>query len=310
MKRIIFTGGSSFTGYHFIKQLNQNKIKVIVFFSFSKKDIDKFNKNKIKRINYIIKHNTCFFECIYGSKNFINTLAKFNQIDIFCHHFAYTKDYNNNNFKFAKSIKVNTLNIDKVLNFLKQKKLKKLIYSGSYFEPNYSRKLNELISPYGLSKFLTGKIIEILCKKNSINFSKFIISNPFGELEDENRLATLIASSWGKNKIFNMKSPYYIRDYIPVSILRKLYFNFLFDANTRDFDPSYYVISNIKFIEIFSKKMETKSINNCLFEFDKNMIFKEPRIINNTNKSHKYYSFKKKLFTNEEIKYYKSIITN
>ena len=107
-----------------------------------------------------------------------------------------------------------------------------------------------------------------------------------------------------------MKSPYYIRDYIPVSVLRELYFNFLFDTNIRNFDPSYYVISNIKFIEIFSKKMKKKSINNCLFEFDKNMIFKEPRIINNTDKSHKYYLSRKKLFTNEEIKYYKSIITN
>ena len=311
MKSIIFTGGSSFTGYHFIKQLNQNKIKAIVLFSFSRKDVNKFNKNKIKRINYVIKNNTCFFECIYGSKKFLNILNKFDQIDIFCHHFAYTKDYNNNNFKFAESIKVNTNNIDKVISILKQKKLKKLIYSGSYFEPNYYKKFNGNLNLYGLSKYLTSRILEIICKKNLINFSKFIISNPFGELEDENRLTTLIANSWKKNEVFNMRSPYYIRDYIPVSVLRKLYFNFLFKSDSNTFDPSYFVISNLKFLKIFSKRMKKKkSSNKCLFEYNKDMFFKEPRTINNSDKSHKYYYLKNKLFTDEEVNYYENIIIN
>ena len=36
---ILFTGSSSFTGYHFLKEINKNKIKTFAIFSKKKKKI-------------------------------------------------------------------------------------------------------------------------------------------------------------------------------------------------------------------------------------------------------------------------------
>ena len=309
MEKIIFTGASSFTGYHFIRELNEKNIKVNILFSFKRENIKYFNYNKIIRIKYLMSNNNCFYDCTYGNKKFIKILLGFKNIDYFCHHFAYTKDYNNNKFDFFKSIKINTNNCEEIISILKKKNLKKYIYTGSYFEPKLEKKMDTKIGLYGISKKISGDILKIFSDKINLKFIKFIIPNPFGELEDENRLPTIITNTWKKGDCFEIRFPMYIRDYIPVSILRKLYFNFIFSSKRENtFNPSFAIISNLKFISSLSIQIKKKTGLECKFISKKGLNYSEPLIIKNSNKNHNYYKYRSKIFMEEELDFYKNLI--
>lgn len=305
---IIFTGATSFTGYHFIKELNTCKIKPYLLFSNNYDYYKSLQGNKKVRFNYLFKNNKCFFNLKYGSSKFIELLNSFKKIDIFCHHFAYTKNYNKDNFNLYKSINVNTHNCDEVISTLSKKKIIKYIYTGSYFEPNIQKDSSTKFSNYGISKMISGRILEVSLKNYNLIFYKFLISNPFGKLEDEFRLTSLIIQYWKLNKIFNIRYPRYKRDFIPVSILRKIYVDFILNSKKQFMDPSYFLLTNIQFIKIFSQLLNKYSHFKCSFS-KAQLDHTEPMTIKNLNKSHKFYKFKTNVFVKEELSYFLSLIT-
>lgn len=305
---IIFTGASSFTGYHFIKELNANKIKPYLFFSNNFDYYKLLKGNKKNRFDYLFKNNKCFFNLKYGSFEFIELLNSFKKIDIFCHHFAYTKNYNRDTFNFPKSIDINTYNCEEVISVLHRKKLIKYIYTGSYFEPDIQKNLKTKFSNYGISKMISGRILEIVLKKYNLFFYKFLISNPFGKFEDETRLTSLIIENWKLKKIFNIRYPKYQRDFIPVSILREIYVDFILNSKKQHMDPSFSLLTNFQFIKIFSQLLNKNSCFKCLYSRAK-LDHTEPMIIKNLNKNHKFYKLKTNVFMREELDYFVSLIT-
>lgn len=250
-KIIIFTGSSSFSGYYFVKRLNQLGYKVHLFFSFKKENIKYLNNLKSYRVKKIIKSNYVYFNCKFGSKFFLNKLGRFKKIDYFCHHHHYTKDYNKNNYKLLKSLKVSLDKYENVLKILKEKKIKKFFYTGSYFEGNDINKLP--FSEYGLSKKIVKDILSFSCKKLDIKFSSFIIPNVFGFLED-NKLYTQMITKFMRRENFTINNPKYKRDFVHINILSKDYVKSLFsNLHKKEYSFSYARMSNNQFCKYILK---------------------------------------------------------
>jgi len=159
-----------------------------------------------------------------------------------------------------------------------------------------------------LSKSLTGQIIRHYCHKHTVNYKKFIIPNPFGELEDENRLSTFVAKKWLDKKIFVIQQPAYLRDNIPIKILSKRYSYFIKRKKLKLDSPSLYRLSNLDFITLFSKEMKKRSNLKCEFSFINNPNYTEPmkKFNDNRLKINEFKTTTKDLW-DELIKYYLNI---
>ena len=74
--KILFTGGSSFTGYHFISELSKNK-KYKIFCSLQKK-INTYKGIRYERIKLLskIKNIVLLEQVNFGDKKFIKILKK------------------------------------------------------------------------------------------------------------------------------------------------------------------------------------------------------------------------------------------
>ena len=265
---IVFTGGSSFTGYHFIKKLNEYNIKVWVFYSFKRNDIKRFTNIKKFRIKEIIKKNYIIYDAKFGSKVFIKKLKDLKKIDIFCHHHHYTKNYNQQNFELIKSINESTLNIEETLRILKEKKVSRYIYSGSYFSKTNNQTID--FSKYGLSKRCTFEIAKFFCDKFDINIINFIIPSVFGLYEDKKRLYTSLLLNLFNNKKMVLNFPKYQRDYIHIDVLSEMYKkSILTKKSNKILSYSYLRISNLLFCKLIQKNYNRNFVKRNLIFTDK-----------------------------------------
>ena len=146
---ILFLGVSSFSGYHFIKKLSQNKKNKIT--CTLTKNFKSYKSIRLKRIKFLKKiKNVKIIEKIkFGDNKFINLLSK-NKFDIICLHHALTKNYNSDlKFNLNKSLSENTKNINKVFNKINNKC--KIIISNTVFQDIPSKKY-KAVNNYGISK--------------------------------------------------------------------------------------------------------------------------------------------------------------
>ena len=307
--KILFTGSSSFTGYHFINELANNGHEIIVTFSKNKNFYLKQKNNRSIRVKKLIKRFDCQFNLSFSKSSSIKFIRNLSKIDIFCHHFADTKNYKLNDYDIYSALKNNTKNISNCIQLLKDKGLKHYIYTGSYFEPKeeFTRDYSSF-SLYGVTKSLTGQIIRHYCYKNNVSYKKFVIPNPFGELEDENRILSIVADQWVKKKVFTIKHPEYLRDNVPIIILSKCYSYFVLKKNIKIFSPSFYQLSNLNFISRFSNEVKKRSEFKCEFKYLDDSYYHEPKKKYNYHQiKPSHYGLSSKQIWDDLVKYYLKI---
>ena len=260
---LLFLGVSSFTGYHFVNKISQNK-KYKIYCTLTK-SLNDYQSIRLKRIKLISKKTNVILvnKTKFGDKKFINLLSR-TKFDIICFHHALTKDYNNNlKFNLNKSLKENTANITKV--FGKIVSNCSIIVSNTIFQQINSKKYNAA-NKYGVSKSKSYEKIKKYCKKNKLKFKSIYIPNPWGILE-EKRLNYYLINNWLKDKETFISHPNYIRDNIYIDQLSKYYLKII-NSNSKkiDYFPSSYCSTNrtyveslkSKFEEIFNKKVTVK----------------------------------------------------
>ena len=304
--KILFTGSSSFTGYHFINDLADNGHEIIVTFSQKKNFYLRQKNNRSIRVKKLIDRFDCHFNVNFSKNSSIKFVNNLLQVDIFCHHFADTKNYKLNTFDIFSALKNNTKNISNCIGALKEKGLKYYIYTGSYFEPKeeFSKDYSSF-SLYGVTKSLTGQLIRHHCYNYDVIYKKFIIPNPFGELEDENRILSIVADHWIKKKVFLIKHPEYLRDNIPIRILSNCYCDFILKKNIKSYSPSFYRLSNINFISRFSNEVKKRSKLKCEFKYLDDSLYDEPKKKYNYHRIKlSQYSLSSKQIWDDLVKYY------
>jgi len=174
---VLVTGGAGFIGSNIVDKLIDLNYEVIIIDNLSTGKIENINK-KANFYNLDIKDKA--IEKVFQSHNISFLIHTAAQIDV-------QKSFDNPSFDAENNI-LGTINI---LNNCVKYDIEKIIYSSSaavYGEPNYLPIDEEHsispISPYGISKFVPEKYIQMYNKIYNLNFTILRYSNAFGPRQD------------------------------------------------------------------------------------------------------------------------------
>ncbi len=270
---ILFLGVSSFSGYHFIKKLSENKKNKIIC-TLTKK-LNSYKSIRYERIKLIkkIKNIQIIEKIKFGDEKFINLLKK-KKFNVICLHHALTKNYNSNTkFNLKKSLTENTKNINLV--FSKIDKKCKIVISNTIFQ-NIPSKRYKAVNNYGISKSRSYEKIKLSCKKFNLKYKSIYITNPWGPLE-EKKLNYYLITNWIQNKKTFVSHPNYIRDNIFIDKLTKYYYKIV-NSNSKkiEYFPSGYCSTNKIFIESFKNKFEKFFNKKVKIEYGRKPKYNQP----------------------------------
>lgn len=112
--RILFTGGSSFTGYWFAKELASAGHEVVATFRRQQEDYQE--ELRRKRIGLLADMCHTVFGVSFGDDQFLR-LIKESKWDLLCHHAAEAANYKSLDFNIVAAVKNNTHRLPLVLDF-------------------------------------------------------------------------------------------------------------------------------------------------------------------------------------------------
>ena len=154
--KIILTGGSSFTGTWFIRELAAAGHEVTAIF---RKSPDEYAEN-LRRQRVLLATKVCrpIFGCSFGDDRFLALIGE-GGWDLLAHHAADVTNYKSPDFDAIAAVANNTHKLPRVLEALKSADCRRLLLSGSVFEGGEGAGSQGLpdFSPYGLSKALTAR---------------------------------------------------------------------------------------------------------------------------------------------------------
>ena len=281
--KILFTGGSSFTGSWFIRELAAAGHEVAAIF---RRGIDEY-ADEPRRQRVAMAAEVCrpVQGCSFGDERFLALIAE-GGWDLLCHHAADVTNYKSPDFDAIAALANNTHKLPGVLEALKAAGGRRVLLSGSVFEGGEGAGSQGLpdFSPYGLSKALTAQVFRYYCAHAGIGLGKFVIPNPFGPYE-EPRFTTYLIKNWLAGATPNCSSPAYVRDNIHVSLLAKAYAQFAPKVPADGFartNPSGYAESQGAFTLRLAQEMRPRLRLPCPVELKKQVDFPEPRVRINT----------------------------
>ena len=270
--RILFTGASSFTGYWIARELIEQGHRV---HAICRKNLGSYEGVRKQRVEKLLGLSEITFGCQFGSKSFLSLLKK-QSFDLFCHHAADAYQYKSPEFDCLHAINSNARNLRQVLQMLQDKGCRRVILTGSVFEPREGGDPeSKALSPYGLSKALTAQIFQAYAETRGMAMGKFIIPNPFGPYE-EFRFTSYLAHNWLTGKTPAVATPDYIRDNIPVDLLAKAYAYFVETPEKEILRPSGYIETQGEFTERLSQKMTERFCMPCPYICKEQIEFSEP----------------------------------
>ena len=203
--KILFTGGSSFTGSRFIQELAVAGHAVTAIF---RREADEY-RDEPRRRRVIMASKVCrpVHGCSFGDEQFLALVAE-GGWDLVCHHAADVTNYKSPNFDAIAAIANNSHNLLRVLEALAAAGCRRLLLSGSVFEGGEGAGPQGLpdFSPYGLSKALTFQVFRYYCTHIGIGLGKFVIPNPFGPYE-EPRFTSYLIKNWIAGATPNCSAP-------------------------------------------------------------------------------------------------------
>jgi len=222
--------------------------------------------------------------CQFGDDRFLNLMER-GAFDILCHHAADVTNYKSYDFDYHTAVANNTNNLRQVLETFRDAGGQAVVLTGSVFEGGEGAGSDGLpnFSPYGLSKALTSDVFRYECRRAGVRLGKFVISNPFGPLE-EPRFTTYLVGTWLAGQTPCVRTPAYVRDNIHVSALAKAYVEFvefMADSAAPMFarvSPSGYIESQEQFARRFAAEIGPRLGIECPLEFAEQTEFPEPRV--------------------------------
>ena len=300
--KILFLGASSFTGYHFVKQISKNK--TVKIFCTLTQHIHNYKYIRKERINLLkkIRNVKILSNITFGSRLFIELIKK-EKFDILCFHYSHTKNYNDDKkFNLKKAKKKNLKNIKLVFNNINNNQ--KIIISNTIFQ-QINKKKYAPVNKYGISKTYNYEIFKKFCLLKKIKYKSIFIPNPWGILE-ERKLNYHLIKKWFNNEVPVINYPKYIRDNIFITKLSYEYYKIIFSkSKKRDYFPSGYCSTNKVFIEALKNEFIKKFRINAKVKYIYNQIHAQPIKRINGSKILKKIRFKEDL--KSYFRYYKNL---
>ena len=197
--KVLFTGGSSFSGYWFVRALAEAGAEVTATFTRGDQD---YEGTRAERVRQVAGYCQPVFGCSFGTDVFMDLLRSESDWDLICHHAADVTDYKSASFDVFSAVENNCRNIAGVLDEFVAHGGSRVLLTGSVFEQDEGRGDADLeaFSPYGLSKGLTAQVFRYYTRARGLHLGKFVIPNPFGPME-EPRFTTYLARTWLGGKL-------------------------------------------------------------------------------------------------------------
>jgi len=289
--RILFTGGSSFTGYWFIKELAAAGHDITAIFTGAPEGYEGLRRERVDRASALCRP---VYGCSFGDETFLGLIESGRSWDLLCHHAARVANYKSPDFDVAGALAENTRNLRQTLTLLKARGCRGVLLTGSVFEQGEGAGSEDLraFSPYGLSKGLTAEVFKYYTREAGLPLGKFVIPNPFGPYE-EPRFTTYLIDTWYAGKVAEVSTPDYVRDNIHVSLLAKCYGAFASELTGLELTglvegfsrrgPMGYAESQGAFARRFASKMRTRLDLPCELKFAVQTEFPEPAVRTNTD---------------------------
>jgi nucleoside-diphosphate-sugar epimerase len=283
--KILFTGGSSFTGHWFIRELAHAGHEIVAIFRSPPDGYEGIRRERVARLQGLSRG---VFGCAFGDPGFLDLIEAEDGWDAFCHHAADVTDYKSPDFDVMAAVASNTRNLSSVLEALARRGCRTVLLTGSVFENDEGAGSEGLpaFSPYGLSKGLTAQVFRYCASVAATRFGKFVIPNPFGPFE-EPRFTSYLVQSWYKGQTPSVTTPAYVRDNIHVSLLAKVYARFLErlvdGAGPEKINPSGYAESQGAFARRLAEEMRERLDLPCELHLGRQTQFLEPRVRINTD---------------------------
>ena len=285
--KILFTGGSSFTGCWFIRELARAGHEVTAIFRQPPAAYP--DELRRERVALALEHSHGVFECSFGDDTFMEVLQG-DSWDLLCHHAADVTDYKSDRFDVAAAVAANTSNAAEVFSVLADGSggNAAVLLTGSVFENDEGAGDEELeaFSPYGLSKAQSYQVLRFCARRAGLTVGKFVIPNPFGPLE-EPRFTAYLMKNWYAGNTPAVNTPAYVRDNIHVSLLALAYREFAEKLIALDglqqLNPSGYVETQGEFAERFAAAMRARLGLACELDLHEQTEFAEPHRRYNTD---------------------------
>ncbi|MCC7409571.1 MAG: NAD(P)-dependent oxidoreductase [Phycisphaeraceae bacterium] len=291
---ILLTGGSSFTGYWFVRELSAAGHRVTAV--MRRESVEAYEAGvRRDRVAGVAERAKTVFSCSFGDEGFLKLVREGGPWDVLCHHAADVTNYKSADFDVAGAVAANTKGIRGVLEGFKGSGGRRVVLTGSVFEggegserwAGAAEQGLPHFSPYGLSKALTGEAVRFYARQAALRLGKFVIPNPFGPLE-EPRFTAYLIKTWGQGKAAAVNTPEYVRDNIHVSLLAKAYRKFVEtlpgEPGFSRCNPSGYVETQGAFAQRFAREMSGRLGMACELELRKQTDFGEPLVRFNTDK--------------------------
>ena len=160
--KILFTGGSSFTGSWFIQELASAGHHVTAIFQRGPEEYS--DEPRRQRVMMAAKVCRPVYGCSFGDEQFLDLIGE-GGWDLLCHHAADVTNYKSPEFDAITALANNTRNLPAVLDSLRATACLRFLLSGSVFEGGEGAGSQGLpdFSPYGLSKALTFQTCRYYC---------------------------------------------------------------------------------------------------------------------------------------------------
>lgn len=283
--KILFTGGSSFTGFWFIRELSAAGHDVTATFRRSPGDYPE----GLRRRRVGLATDLCrpVFGVSFGDHAFLS-LVEEGGWDTLAHHAAEVTNYKSPDFDVVGALRNNTRDLRRVLDRLVRCGCRRVLLSGSVFEGGEGAGSEGLpaFSPYGVSKGLTFEVFRYQCRAAGMHLGKFVIPNPFGPLEEPRYTAHLM-KNWLAGETPRCATPAYVRDNIHVSLLAKAYAAFAgqlpSSIGVSRMNPSGYAETQGAFTRRVAEEMRVRLGAHCQVEMALQTEFSEPRVRINTD---------------------------
>lgn len=283
--KILFTGGSSFTGYWFLRELAAAGHDVTAVFRRPPGDYpDEVRRRRAAELAGLVR---CVTGPAFGDDAFLDLLRP-GGYDLIAHHAAEVTNYKSPDFDTVAAVQNNTRNLPAVLDAFKAGGGRRVLLTGSVFEGGEGAGSQGLpdFSPYGLSKALTARVFQFYCDRAGLALGKFVIPNPFGPYE-EPRFTAYLLKNWLAGQTPNCGQPAYVRDNIHVSLLAKAYARFAAELPAAPgftrINPSGYAESQGAFALRLAQEMRPRLDLPCPVELKRQTEFPEPRVRVNTD---------------------------
>ncbi|WP_293681849.1 NAD(P)-dependent oxidoreductase [uncultured Phenylobacterium sp.] len=280
-RRVLLTGGSSFTGLWIAEALAQAGFEVLAPLL---RERSAYEGVRLERVRRLERCADVTFARPFGSDALLCDIRASGGVDVLAHHAAHITNYRDPAFDAADAVARNTNGLPATLAALRDAGAGLVILTGSIFEAGEGGDgpAAPWVTPYGLSKTLTREAFDDAVGAAGLRFARFVIPSPYGPFE-ERRFGWHLFRSWFAGETPLVRTPLYIRDHLPAPQLAAAYVACLTrwladDDGERVARPSGWIASQGDFAARVAAEAARRLAFGCPLEMADQSSFDEPRV--------------------------------